>query len=169
MTVPVTSLDLSPERRDALTAAYVEMLLKAAPLVGTDDLFDRIERALAHRQPEAGDSGISTAASSPPHGEDPGVTLTEFLLARIAEDEHRLQIEARHLSDLSGASFGKQLDLNKAAADCEVKRRIVNAGRSGWPDEGRYAIGWHDLHVQTLTWLALSYADHPDYREEWAL
>lgn len=51
-------------------------------------------------------------------------------------------------------------------ADIAAKRRIVNAWRSGFPEEDRYTTGWHDFHVHALCLFALPFADHPDYREE---
>lgn len=92
------------------------------------------------------------------------VDLTEFLLARIAEDEAAYRAEAAGIEWLTvnGAPMWDRL-----IAECEVSRRIVNAHRSGFPDEDRYALGWHDMHVWALCQMAAIYADHPDYRDEW--
>lgn len=63
--------------------------------------------------------------------------LADFLLARIAEDETR------------------------ALAECEAKRRIVErVSEVKWT--GSYAV--RDVVLELL---ALSYADHPDYRDKW--
>lgn len=75
------------------------------------------------------------------------MTLTEFLLARITEDEARLP--ALHGMPPHGAA------LTRAYAECEAKRRIV--------DWARYALEPDAV----LLALALPYADHPDYREVW--
>jgi hypothetical protein len=98
------------------------------------------------------------------------MTLVEFLLARIDEDYERAtsgwgRVEPGRWMRLDEG----QSILTPAAvlADCEAKRRIVNAWRSGFPDEDRYSTGWHDFHVHALCLLALPYADHPDYDEAW--
>jgi hypothetical protein len=78
------------------------------------------------------------------------MNLTEFLLARIAEDE------------------GSPPTCSRVLADCEAKRRIVERHRSK-PDTG----GWYcagcgdDWPCEDLRDLASVYADHPDYDEAW--
>ena len=98
--------------------------------------------------------------------------LSEFLLARIAEDEAWATSAWREQShaggcDVCGASFPRLL------AECEAKRRIVEHHRSNdddWPlcvictEVGPDAQGWPCL---TLHLLALPYADHEDYDEAW--
>lgn len=53
----------------------------------------------------------------------------------------------------------------RVLAECEAKRRIV-AAITAWLDEHS-----DEDHVpagdDALCWLALPYADHPDYRAEW--
>ena len=84
--------------------------------------------------------------------------LAEFLLARIAEDE---QYEQSPHADHNEHTY------LRAMAEREAKRRIVElhhtAGRSGLCDECHSKV-WP---CPTLRLLALPYADHPDYREEW--
>lgn len=87
--------------------------------------------------------------------------LTEFLLARIAEDEraaHRIALPLA-LTGAKGAVVGP----GRVLAECEAKRRIVaEANRfEGDDDPGAHVL------VGVLELLALPYADHPDYREEW--
>jgi hypothetical protein len=92
-------------------------------------------------------------------------TLTDFLLARIAEDEVDLHLKA-----------GRP---DRIDAECEAKRRIVTLmgyvreswdntrsgeGRVMWPDVTRREKS-HALMI--LETLAAIYGDHPDYREEW--
>jgi hypothetical protein len=131
------------------------------------------------------------------------LTLTEFLLQRIAEDEERAA-DAGHggtrrqgqplsrwvatqdglfltldgtlstYSPLRGLA-GRPTVINHVArwdparvlAECEAKRRIVKlcADIEGKAVEGN----WWNLqeHEAILAALALPYADHPDYREEW--
>ena len=100
------------------------------------------------------------------------LTLTDFLLARIAEDE----ADARAGLVAEGSW--------RVLAECEAKRRIVELhsireaspscsqcggytattdGQRGIVHHG-YAIPWP---CPTLRALALPYADHPDYREDW--
>jgi hypothetical protein len=94
------------------------------------------------------------------------MTLTEFLLARIAEDEH-FGTHDRHLS-------------NRWAAECEAKRRIM-ALHSAYPSRGPdggifcgtcgdpldyYAVDWP---CPTVCALAEVYSGHPDYDESWRL
>jgi hypothetical protein len=88
------------------------------------------------------------------------MTLEEFLLARIAEDE-------RHARAVKLPLFGATHPVTiRALAECDAKRRIVQAWHTdtdAWfgDDTGWDGIGWC---VQVL---ALPYAGHPDYREEW--
>ena len=100
------------------------------------------------------------------------MTLTEFLLARIAEDEGhaRKLLETDRRPVLSLAST-----VNHPArllAECEAKLRIVD-----WhlPDHlepdicttcASYA---EDYPCRTIRALALPYADHADFDESWRL
>lgn len=108
--------------------------------------------------------------------------LAAFLLARIAEDEV-VALSARDL-DVGGvprshpwAVFGP----DRVVADCNAKRRILADHRAytrdvGWSDSEtvcdrcRYDDGLdaETYPCLTLRALALPYADHPDYRSEWA-
>ena len=101
------------------------------------------------------------------------MTLTEFLLARIAEDEE----QARMASALSWVTCPEcGYDPSRVLAECEAKRRIVEHAQQwagtlhktpeGWTPEActayRMAMEWAVQH------LALPFADHPDYRDdEW--
>jgi len=111
--------------------------------------------------------------------EDTGgtMTLTDFLLARIAEDEFAADTPLT-LQSWTG---------RRVLAECDAKRRIVElhqpvefgAGTrhpdaympdrpicqtcgSGEPYE--YPVDWP---CGTLKLLALTYADHPGFRDEW--
>ena len=104
--------------------------------------------------------------------------LAEFLLARIAEDEEvvhhalaaldadRTEYAARiarrtgpwstvtssgHCGIDTGPRGTVEAIPGRALAECDAKRRIVTE------------CGW----VTVMELLALPYADHPDYREEW--
>jgi hypothetical protein len=130
--------------------------------------------------------------------------LTEFLLARITEDESRLPCancgrpvepdgpredgEFGHVAaaEREGSPTAEEFWANpcpspepsrKMLAECEAKRRIVEATR--FDDAPRSAVDeWLEhpgltpprevsVMIDTLRALALPYADHPDYREEW--
>lgn len=67
--------------------------------------------------------------------------LTDFLLARIAEDEAVI---------LGGGGCDHW---DRALAECQAKRLIV---------EDETSNEW-----QPLRYLATVYVNHPDYREEW--
>jgi hypothetical protein len=107
------------------------------------------------------------------------MTLTEFLLARIAEDEATAR-EAQTLASIytdpqwhwlvahNDGSRWQQTshDPARVLAECEAKRRIVElVGRPSSDDE--WFMGRADALDEVLSYLALPYADHPDYREEW--
>jgi hypothetical protein len=84
--------------------------------------------------------------------------LVEFLLARIAEDcawakrQERIAIRTHHV----GRRGPYPPDhFSRVLADCEAKRQIMSLCED-------IDDGW-----AVLARLALSYADHPDYREEW--
>lgn len=116
--------------------------------------------------------------------------LAEFLLARIGEDEavarvatggpwfavasgvegagtvlhdsHILHNDANHIT---------RHDPARVLAECEAKRRIMSLFAPTLADELSAAAGdWNEVAwrgEQVLRYLALPYADHPDYRGEW--
>lgn len=88
------------------------------------------------------------------------MTLTEFLLERIAEKERIARL-------VTASSIGEQSIL---LAECEAQRRIVEIPETEPMDDPRwkgYHLGWRHMHTQVLLRLALPYADHPDFREQW--
>lgn len=104
--------------------------------------------------------------------------LAAFLLAQIAEDEAVVSSggSTRHFpADIVGV-FNPQCPACLAAwpgrdrflAECEAKRRIVEAHAEAW-ELGRedYLEGVWRSEDHTIRLLAAVYADHPDYREEW--
>lgn len=97
-------------------------------------------------------------------------TLTDFLLARIAEDEAGYRAEAAGVEWLTvnGQDLWPQL-----LAECEAKRRIVERAQRA-SRVFNQSINPSPLGVaMTMTMdlvladLALPYANHDDYREEW--
>ena len=101
--------------------------------------------------------------------------LTTFLLERIAEDEHaarRAEAFTDPLPDFLGT-----WDHARVLAECAAKRRIVELHEPNGEtcsvcalqDGSKYGDGWgaEDWPCTTLRALALPYADHPEFREEW--
>jgi hypothetical protein len=126
------------------------------------------------------------------------VELSEFLLARIAEDEAAAKEEnssflrnhgaSALLSELEGYGLhwlaSSVTTAAHVLAECEAKRRIVELHEVSvadvWvnpPDGLAYQepertcaiCGWVPDACDTVKALALPYADHADYREEWRL
>src|SRR5690242_7414081 len=108
------------------------------------------------------------------------LTLTEFLLARIAEDEdtdmglpHRAWCNGWP-GDSGPCSCGVR---SRVLAECEAKQRIVESYReSEGDDDGTmeptstvvaYVQGEAAGLGEAIVLLAASYSDHPDYRDEW--
>jgi len=91
-------------------------------------------------------------------------TLTEFLLARIAEDEEDIDGPLGVCDDWSGAHY----TADRIRAECEVKRRIVKRHYEVPASD----IEWSSCPVCRVTWpcpdlRALVSVYDPDYREEW--
>jgi hypothetical protein len=93
------------------------------------------------------------------------MTITEFLLARIAEDEAAIpEWHARLVAGSPIADWIRHIG-DRVLAECAAKRAIVEA-----------LIGTDPRHeaLSALTLefvvgqLAAIYADHPDYDTEWA-
>jgi hypothetical protein len=106
-----------------------------------------------------------------------GPRLDEFLLARIAEDK-RVATEAADADLPEG--YRDHFGPAHVLAECTAKRGIVLACRAARPDlaflgarppgMGDFPLtpaDQHQLAALTLAQLALPYADHRDYREEW--
>ncbi len=122
------------------------------------------------------------------------LTLSEFLLARITEDEGRaLGAEAsmdafdRKLWRWLGGYDAEVTEANYAyidampparvLAECKAKRAIIEAGMRTRPDGTREEIGcwtaWGEgqdcsAYDAALRALAAVYADHPDFNPEWS-
>ena len=94
------------------------------------------------------------------------MSLTEFLLARVVEEEDEVQ----HWVD---EAPGVWRDWVRSA--CEVKRRVI-ALHARDPGDGQAwdpacTVVASDVRTPdaciTLRELAQSYADHPDFRDDW--
>lgn len=105
------------------------------------------------------------------------MTLTEFLRARFAEDEKQADID----ENIGHISF---LGYQRAMAEVEAKRRIMEEHQAEerdshlrfahLPDRCTVCTETGDYDLPMLVWpcptilaLALPYADHLDFREEW--
>lgn len=115
------------------------------------------------------------------------MTLTEFLLARIAEDEvaarqARDRIYPTMWSEDVGKMHGQHVVAHverhapdRVLAECETKRRIVADLRQIEDSlQGTDLVPWYEANAdwaagRTLRHLAAVYADHPDYQQEWSL
>ena len=97
------------------------------------------------------------------------MTITEFLEARIAEDEAAAKFRRQ------GDKFFDDERTLRMSAECAAKRRILSfyPGAMGavkiddWESCGDSCAEW--VAVCSVQALAAVYADHPDYRQEWAL
>jgi hypothetical protein len=105
------------------------------------------------------------------------LTLSDFLLARYAEDVREIEEGVR--LKLAGRRWGKTL-LTRRRLDVEGKRKIVelHGQEMSWMDSPTgtprpicMLCGTDDVTYpcRTLRALALPFVDHPDYRQEWAL
>ena len=94
------------------------------------------------------------------------VSITEFLLSRIAEDE----AESALMGGLPYYDGGWPLEHEEhIRAECVAKRAIVEMQAAN--DGDRHQPGFHykaQLIEDVIRTLAAVYADHPDYRERWA-
>ncbi|MEV8029235.1 DUF6221 family protein [Cellulosimicrobium funkei] len=115
------------------------------------------------------------------------MTLTEFLLARIAEDE-RLVTEYPGLTPdfppkwALGLYYEDEIAMtltvsaDRVLAECEAKRRIVEEAAAHQAAEADAiaspvaSASWYARSATLgyiLRLLALPYSDHPDYDETW--
>ena len=118
------------------------------------------------------------------------MTLTEFLLARIDEDEKQARDHMRHGVDTYAAVTGPESDEmfsgwedyypEKRLAECQAKRQVVNLTAEsveievqddwehGYSPETRHE--WTNepyVGEKILRALALPYAKHPDFQFTW--
>lgn len=91
------------------------------------------------------------------------LALADFLLARITEDEWGIRQVEKREQDMTRVDlwFGYPL-VGRVLAECEAKRRIV-----AWELQVAERAHLQPEQRVILQLLALPYADHPDYRQEW--
>jgi len=108
------------------------------------------------------------------------MTITDFLLARIAEDEAALERtgpfpHSTHGRDLVGTYRADCPDCigvpsrKRVLAECAAKRAIVSECRPGTLDDLDSGEDAQPAPMWVARALAAVYADHPDYRQEWAV
>ena len=106
------------------------------------------------------------------------MTITEFLLARIGEDEGQARSALEELESCPPSAYDVAQvpmldagDPSRVLAECEAKRRIVTALASRedpWADlvsDADRGAGW--ALREACRSLAQPFADHPDYQDEW--
>jgi hypothetical protein len=122
--------------------------------------------------------------------------LVAFLNARLDEDEEKTKqvepnqapVQLRAMVTRGGSQPFLVIDADRVLADIESKRRVIEEHRPAWqegnpddtyrsPDDAKYCLGCHASfqgewfyevdECPTKRFLAVPYADHPDYREEW--
>jgi len=102
------------------------------------------------------------------------MTITEFLEARIAEDEARASSGWARLGDSrwETTDYGQDfLTPSAVLAECAAKRAIV-AGRvriDRSANDDDWSMGYSDANYEAVKALAAVYADHEDYDSGWAL
>lgn len=116
------------------------------------------------------------------------MTLAEFLLARIAEDEaaatRAKEMHGEVIAMWSGYETDQDLtsvgdySADRVLAECEAKRRIVNlhgpwAEWCGWSQDANTThsddLGPETNCCNTLRALAAPYAAHPEYLDAWRI
>jgi hypothetical protein len=104
------------------------------------------------------------------------MTLVEFLLARIADDEADNATERIPIPPDRDPATGEWMTVpgqprvgsSRVLAECEAKRRIVERCQRAYADQGIYGEdSQEELAGHILRLLALPYADHESFKPEW--
>lgn len=102
------------------------------------------------------------------------MTITEFLEARIAEDEAAANAYAKvpPLQVFNGSTWVGGYDPARVLAECAAKRAIIKLAEDVESMDTQISNEWGGPNDGTadeiLAALAAVYADHPDYQDEWA-
>ena len=97
------------------------------------------------------------------------MNITEFLEARIAEDEAK----AREFQSYEDQIYKTEgwFDCTRVLAECAAKRAIMaqrkRSDQSASMDD--WSMGFSDGNYATIRALTEVYRDHPDYQQEWSL
>jgi hypothetical protein len=111
------------------------------------------------------------------------VTLTEFLTARLDEDEATVRATElrnhRGAGDEAPAEFAPAFTSARLLAEIEAKRRLIDLAYEATgldmdkdldrATDARLDSGIEFVGERMLRALALPYADHPDFDEAWRL
>ena len=111
------------------------------------------------------------------------MTITEFLEARITEDEARASSGWARLRDSRWETTNEGQDFltpSAVLAECAAKRAIVELHgniNADFQDDAAICQTCHDHHYHapadwpcpTIRAIASVYVDHADYRQEWEL
>lgn len=105
------------------------------------------------------------------------MTIVEFLLARIAEDEAVAQAAAREwmtgeivppsVYDDGARDVAVAFDPRRVLAGCEAKRRIVELLTYADPALGEWESDGANTAYDACMILAAVYSGHPDYDQAW--
>lgn len=93
------------------------------------------------------------------------MNITDFLLARIAEDEAECQDMLKRMSD---AKDWDHAYAERVLAECAAKRAVVGIHGIGADPCDAHDASCQSIPCETLEALAAVYRDHPDWRQEWA-
>jgi hypothetical protein len=133
---------------------------------------DRRRRRSRRRRGRVPAGHLHPVGAVPMTAPDAGVTLGDFLLARIAEDEAEadaMMRQYRQGGDVSSRRWRRVL------AECAAKRAIVaRAARFVGSEPPPRPWGDDPDAADSLAWpilleLAAVYAEHPDYDQAWRL
>ena len=112
------------------------------------------------------------------------MSITEFLEARVAEDERNAEAWSKKLADdmpIPSSLLGGIVNPARVLAECAAKRAIIKQAEEASSDRygviNEYCVGDKeraeayatDPGKLILEALAAVYSDHPDYQQEWAL
>lgn len=101
------------------------------------------------------------------------LTLTDFLLARIAEDEEKWTPFAGYIQpwtvrlDFADSAAEVTIDPARVLAECEAKRATLREHAIGPTGDCGVCSYWSEYPCPTVRFVAAVYSDHPDFREEW--
>ena len=107
--------------------------------------------------------------------------LVQFLRNRLDDDEatarrvppNQAPVELRALVSRAGEEPYLAIDPARVLAEVDAKRRIIEwhtgqrDDKTPWGKPVVICYCGYDLPCSTLRLLALPYADHPDYQDEW--
>lgn len=103
--------------------------------------------------------------------------MIEFIQARLAEDEAAAlratnwlgpwELENTHHHTAADADFFSRNTARRVRREVEAKRALLAMAKGALHAFGVKDSEWLRWHEPALRHLAVVYADHPDYDEEW--